>query len=78
MSHASITSSECASSWDSGTFPADFYLGDTESSACAVPYQYVVSNTVDYDQVDVDRIKRRNIERHLLLDSWPGPPGRPA
>ena len=55
-SHASITSSECASGWNSGTFSADFFLGDTESSACAVQYQYVVSNTVDYDQVDVDRI----------------------
>ena len=29
----------------------------TTSSPCAVAYQYIVSNSIDYDQVDAARIE---------------------
>jgi hypothetical protein len=58
-SHGSYSSGECATSWDSGSFSAVFFLGDGEGSTCAVSYQYVSDATApeDYDQVDASRLE---------------------
>lgn len=46
---------ECASSWDSGSMTAQFFMGDGQGAACAVAYQYI-SGSADYNQVDYARI----------------------
>jgi hypothetical protein len=56
-SYGSYFSGVCASSWSSDNLTAQFYMGDTTSSPCAVAYQYIVSNSIDYDQVDAARIE---------------------
>jgi hypothetical protein len=52
---AAYSSGECASSWNAGSLTAQFFMNDTQSSACAVAYQYICGSA-DYNQVDYDRI----------------------
>jgi hypothetical protein len=60
-SHSSPSSSYCAYGWEAPngqtSYEAVFYAGYSQTSTCAIAYQFVSSTSADFDQVDGTRLE---------------------